>query len=92
MTEPDFHVTVTNDRKTGRLMAVYFQIRRGKATKVREYADGNAFANYNEAGELLGIELLGPCNVRIVDKIAKRDAAIKKFIRSSSPRRMLVRA
>jgi hypothetical protein len=87
----DFFVGVTTDSRTGRLMAVYFQFRRGKAAKVREFADGNAFANYNEKGELLGIELLGPCKVEVVDKIAKRDD-LKKFIRSAAPSAMLVGA
>ena len=86
----EFRVAVTTDAQTGDLMAVYFQVRRGKATKVREFEHGNALANYNHKGELLGIELLGPCHVKVVDRIAKKDATVKRFVRSSAPRRMLL--
>lgn len=89
--EHDFHVAVTTDKNTGDLLAVYFQVRKGHAAEVREYEDGNAFANYNDQGELLGIEMLGPCRVRIMDKIADKDRVIKRFIRTNAPRRMLVK-
>ena len=71
-------------------MAVYFQVRRGRVAKVREFSDGNALVNYNSDGELLGIELLAPCNVSVVDKIAKKDSVVKRFVRSNAPRQMLV--
>lgn len=86
----EFRINVTTDKETGDLMAVYFQVRRGRAAKVREFSDGNALANYNAAGELLGIELLAPCKVSVVDTIAKRDSVVKKFVRSNAPRKMLV--
>jgi hypothetical protein len=88
--EREFRVIISTDKKTGAFLAAYFQVRRGHAAKVREYEDGNAFANFNEAGELLGIELLGPCRVKIVDKIAKKDREVKRFVRANAPRRMLV--
>ncbi len=88
--EREYHVSITTDKKTGDLLAIYFQVCRGKASRVREFDDGNALANYNEQGELLGIELLGPCSVRIVDRIAKKDNDVKRFIRRTAPRRMLV--
>lgn len=88
--EREFHVAVTTDKKTGELLAVYFQVRRGHAAKVREYENGNAFANFNEDGELLGIEMIGPCSVQVMDKIAKKDRDVKRFIRSNAPRRMLL--
>jgi hypothetical protein len=58
--EREFQVVISTDKKTGAFLAAYFQVRRGHAAKVREYEGGNAFANFNEAGELLGIELLAP--------------------------------
>jgi hypothetical protein len=86
----EYRVAISTDAATGELLAVYFQVRRGIATRVREFADGAALANYNRAGKLLGIELLGPCSVQVVDQIAKKDAAVKKFVRANSPRKMLV--
>ncbi|MBI1903889.1 MAG: hypothetical protein HYS13_22535 [Planctomycetia bacterium] len=86
----EFRVAVTTDKQTGRLMAVYFQVRRGKAAEVREFEQGNALANYNANGELLGIELLGPCKLKVVDQIAEKDGVVRQFIRSNAPRKMLV--
>lgn len=89
----EFNVIVTTNKRTGDLLAVYFQIRRGKAAKVREFEDGNAFANYNNKGELLGVELLGPCNVTVVDRIVlRREADVRKFIKRAAPMEMLVGA
>lgn len=81
---------ISTDKKTGEFLSTYFQVRKGHATKVREYEDGNAFASFNAAGELLGIELLGPCRVAVVDKIAKKDRDVKRFVRANAPRRVLV--
>lgn len=89
--EREFHVAITTDKKTGELLAIYFQVRKGHAAKVREYENGNAFANFNEDGELLGIEMIGPCSIRVMDEIAKKDRDVKRFIRSNAPRRMLVK-
>ena len=88
--EREFKLSISTDRRTGRLIAVYFQVRRGQATKVREFAGGNALANYDDEGDLLGIELLGPCSVSAVDKIAKKDKVVRQFVRQNAPRRMLV--
>ncbi|MBL9090274.1 MAG: hypothetical protein JNL96_03565 [Planctomycetaceae bacterium] len=88
----EFEVKLTVDKDTGEMLAAYFQIRRGKANEVREFANGNAFANYNRNGELLGIELLGPCRVDVVDKIVNKDEEAKRFVRRTAPRPMLVGA
>jgi hypothetical protein len=86
----EFRVLISTDKKTGRQMAVYFQVRRGKAAKVREFENGNAFANYDEQGELLGNEMLGPCHIKAVDRIAKQDPDVKRFVRANAPRKMLL--
>jgi len=86
----EFGLNVTIDKATGETLAVYFQIRKGKAAKVREFADGNAFANYSRSGALLGIELIGPCKVSVVDQITKRDERAKRFVRRTAPKPMLV--
>ena len=90
----DFDLSVETDNDTGRVIAVYFQVRKGKAATVREYANGQAFANYNSGGELLGVELLAPCNIRVLDKIANTASVsirerTKRFLRSSVPREMV---
>jgi hypothetical protein len=89
-----FHVEIEVEDKTGEVTAAYFQIREGKATKVKEFADGAVFANYNRRGELLGVEMLAPCEVRVLDKIAEQEPKplrkqTKNFLRKSAPLAML---
>lgn len=84
-----FRVAVQTDERSGRIMSAYLQFREGKAAKVVEYADGNAFANYNRKGELLGIELLGPCRLSVLEKVAKTKE-VRDFVRRVTPREMAV--
>ncbi len=86
----EFRVKVEVEKKTGQLLAVYFQIRKGRASKVKEFADGNAFANYSVTGELLGIELLGPCEVSVLDRIAPQEPKVRDFVRRSIPRELAI--
>ena len=69
-------------------MAVYWSVRKGRSQTVKEFADGAAFADYDRKGRLLGIELLSPCSVRILDKIAGQNPA-KAFVKNSIPRAMV---
>ena len=84
-----FHVTVETHAQTGDVVAVYFQIRKGKAAVTKEHADGNLFADYDQRGELLGIELLAPCSAEVLDNIA-REAPERRFVRKTVPQGMLV--
>lgn len=93
MAHPEFLVSVETDKRTGALLAVYFQIRRGKAAEVREVADGTAFANYDRKGRLLGVEILGPCQITVLTKLAQKEPEkyknrIKDFFQDSMPRKM----
>ena len=84
-----FGMSVQTDNRTGNIVAVYFQIRVGKAAQVKELAGGDAFANYNTKGELLGIELLAPCQITVLDKIARAEPdKVRNFVRQSVPRQM----
>ena len=77
------------DEQTGKVEAVYFYIRSGEVAETREYADGRALADYDRRGNLLGVELLEPCEVAILDKISRREPTpIKTFLRGSIPRQM----
>jgi uncharacterized protein YuzE len=84
-----FSLRVENDDQTGEILAVYLQIRKGKSQRVKEYANGTAFADYSRNGDLLGIELLAPCEVKVLTRIATDEPA-KRFIKNSTPRGMLV--
>jgi hypothetical protein len=85
-----FQLTVTNDKQTGEILAVYLRIRKGKVAKVRELEDGAVFANYGKKGELLGIEMLAPCRLSVLDRIARDEPATRKFVRGNVPRDMVL--
>ena len=94
MTPLSFEISVETDDATGDVLTVYFQIRKGKSAQTVEYADGAAFADYNRHGELIGVEVLAPCRVSIVDQLAANESAeirklTKAFIRRSGPRQMI---
>jgi len=89
--EFSFYVSVETHDQTGEVMAVYFQIRKGKTKTTREYADGGVFADYDKRGDLLGIEMLAPCRASILDRIT-RGAPERRFVRDAIPRGMLVTA
>jgi hypothetical protein len=93
-TRLSFETNTTTDENTGEVLSVYFQLRRGKVSQTIEFENGAAFADYNARGELLGVELLSPCRVTIIDKIAANEPvslrkSMKAFVRRSGPREMV---
>ena len=91
MSEPNFSfgVHVETHDQTGEVLAVYFQVRKGKTKSTKEYASGDLFADYDKHGTLLGIEMLGPCRAAVLDKIATGRSE-KRFVRRAVPQGMLV--
>ena len=84
------HSVETHDQ-TGKIMAVYLGLREGKSAKTVEYANGKVFADYDRAGKLLGVEILAPCEVQLLLKIATT-AKERTFLKSHIPAGMLVAA
>jgi hypothetical protein len=85
---PSLEVSV--DDKTGTVRAAYLRVRQGEVAETREIAEGCAFADYTEDGTLLGIELLAPCTVGVLDSIsAEEPEPIKRFLRGSAPRELI---
>jgi uncharacterized protein YuzE len=86
---PKLEISV--DEKTGEIRAAYVQIRKGAVHETREVSEGTAFADYDRAGWLLGIELLGACEIAVLDKLAKKEPRrIKRFLLGSPPRELVV--
>ena len=89
-----FHVSIETEDTTGDVLAVYFQIRRGRHHHVKEFAMGAAVADYDKHGYLLGVELIAPCKVKIVDQLAVSEplamrSRVKEFMRRSGPRELV---
>jgi uncharacterized protein YuzE len=90
MSKPSFRTTVSVDDQTGRVQAVYFYVREGAAAETREISEGRAFADYDAAGQLLGVELLAPCAVTVLDSITQQEPEpVKVFLRGAVPLEMV---
>jgi uncharacterized protein YuzE len=55
----------------GRILAVHFSVREGKVAKTLEDGDG-VQVDLSASGAVLGVEMLNPASVRIVDKIGRK--------------------
>lgn len=90
----NYRIFIETDPASGTIQAVYLQVRTGKAVDVLEFGDGDALANYNRAGELLGIEILAPCGFQIFESIIKTEEPkqrkhTRKFVRGAVPQQMV---
>ena len=91
MTKFDFRMTVEVDNETGRTLAAYFRVRKGKSAETKELTEGTAFADYNRKGELLGLEMLAPCKLTLIEQIVKKEPmAVRSFVKNNAPRKMVV--
>ena len=90
MKQHKFDVSVTVDERTGAVISAYFEIRKGKSAQTREYCDGAAFADYDKSGHLLGIEMLAPCSLRVLNRIAGAEPEVRKFVKCAAPRAMVM--
>ena len=78
------------DEKTGGIRAAYLRIREGEVADTREVKEGGAFADYDANGVLLGVELLAPCEVEVLEGIAAQEPEpVKRFLRGGAPRELV---
>ena len=86
-----FDVRISVDERTGDVVSVYLEIRKGRSAQTKEYCDGSALADYDKSGELLGIELLAPCKLSVLNKIEGAEPVlIRKFVKTATPRAMVI--
>jgi hypothetical protein len=92
MTKPAMRLETSIDEKTGGLVAVYLRVREGEVAETKEIKEGIAYADYDLQGSLLGIELLGPCEDEILDRIAANESEpMRRFLRGGVPRELIPR-
>ena len=93
MNEPEFRLEASFDQGTGRIVAVYLRVRAGKVAKTEEIKDGVVNADYDPDGNLLGVEVLGPCEVEALEMAASQEPeAVKVFLRNGAPRGLVTAA
>ena len=84
------HLSVSVDETTGQIRAAYVRVREGTVFETREVIEGRAFADYTEDGWLLGVELLAPCAVQVLDELFEEEPEpVKRFLRGSPPRELV---
>ena len=89
MTKPEFGLETSVDDK-GRIVAAYLRVRGGEVVETRELQEGVVYADFDSKGVLLGIELLGPCEVAVLDRIAGSEPeAVKRFLTGGAPRSLV---
>ncbi len=87
MSNPSFKLEASFDDRTGNVVAVYLRVREGDVADTHEVKDGFAYADYDANGLLLGIELLGPCEVQVLDQLVKSEPEpVRRFLLSGAPR------
>jgi hypothetical protein len=86
MKSPAFRMEASFD-DSGRTVATYLRVREGEVAETRELKEGLAYADYDGEGVLLGVELLGPCEVEVLDRIADQEPEpVQRFLKGSVPR------
>lgn len=86
MAPATFRVEASFDDVSGRMVAVYLRVREGVVAETREPKEGYAYADYSADGELLGVELLGPCDADILESLGRNEPEpVQRFLRDSVP-------
>jgi uncharacterized protein YuzE len=90
MSNIKFGLSLSINENTGAVSAAYLQVREGNSAETRELSDGRALADYDENGQLVGIEFLASCEGTVVDHLADAEPeAVRRFIRGAIPRELV---
>ncbi len=90
MTKSTFRVEASIDDATGRVVAVYLRVREGKVAETKEIKDGFVYADYDAQSLLLGVELLGPCELEVLERVAEGESeSVRRFLRGGAPRELI---
>jgi len=87
MHTPKFRTEVSYSETTGEPVAAYLRVREGKIAQTIEVVAGVAFADYSVEGLLMGIELLAPCGMEVLDRLAEQEPEpVRHFLREGARR------
>ncbi len=90
MTKPKFHLEVSFN-EAGEPVAGYLRVREGKVAQTKEVSVGLVFADYAADGSLLGVELLGPCDAQLLDRLAEHEPeTVRRFLREGARQQLVV--
>ena len=90
MVNAKFRQEVSFNETTGDPVAAYLRVRDGRVAETREVSEGVAFVDYCADGVLLGIELLAPCTLEILDRISEKEPEpVRQFLRRGVRKEMI---
>ena len=90
MTTPKFRLEVSYNETTGDPIAAYVRVREGKVQQTKEIKDGAVFADYGADGALLGIELLEPCRIEVLERVSEKEPEeVRQFLRHGVRKEMI---
>lgn len=90
MLKQHFDVKVTANPTTGQVHAVYLRVNQGTVDETREIEPGHVMADYDLDGNLLGVEILGPCLVSSLDDLLRTESEpVRKFVTGAAPRELV---
>ncbi len=90
MTDSKFRLEISYDETSGNPVAAYVRIREGKVSRTTELSAGVAFADYAADGLLLGVELLAPCGVEVLEGISEAETEpVRQFLRRGIRKEMI---
>jgi uncharacterized protein YuzE len=90
MTSLRFRLEVSYNETTGEPVAAYVRVREGKPALTKEIKDGAVFADYGADGSLLGIELLEPCGIEILERVSEKEPEeVRQFLRHGVRKEMI---
>jgi hypothetical protein len=90
MPTPAFDVKVSANPATGKVHAVYLRVSQGQVEETREVQPGRVLADYDAGGNLLGVELLGPCRVDTLLAIFQSEPdPVRQFVTGAAPRELV---
>ena len=71
----------------GRLRTAYIHLRKAKAARTKEIVEDTVLADYDSRGRLVGIEILGPVQIRVLASLVETPyrAAFRRFAKESIP-------
>src|SRR5437762_13352041 len=85
-----FRLEISFSESSGDPVAAYIRVREGKVVETKEVSEGVAFADYSADGSLLGIELLAPCRVEVLDRVSEKEPeSVRQFLRRGIRQEMI---
>jgi uncharacterized protein YuzE len=84
VTQLDLSVSARDD---GTVEAAYFRFKRGKSARSVEVISDVLVADYDQNGELIGIEVLAPVKISDLSKLVEesRRPSFRRFAKQSGP-------